>query len=98
MSKMLWRYIEVTYELPGAEREQWRAAIVQAGSPDAAFECARADTLVADPTATNIEVFVQRALSPARAGEIRQQFEAGTWDGWPFDPRDGEHSISGHGT
>lgn len=85
MSKMLWRYIEVTYELPGAEHEQWRAAVTQADSPGNAVKQARADTLAAHPTATNIEEFMQRTISPDKAEKIRQQFEAGIWDGWPFD-------------
>jgi hypothetical protein len=85
MSKLAWRYIELTYELPGAEREQWRAAVIQAGSPDKAFERAKADTVVAHPDATNVQEFLQRTLTRVKADKILAQFLAGTWEGWPFD-------------
>lgn len=88
MSKMLWRYVEVTYELPDkdtpAERIQFFATVGQSESPNVALLTALEMCARRHPEAINIEEFMQRVITHDRATAIRMQMDAGTWNGWDF--------------
>lgn len=78
------RYVEVSFKLPGDDGAQFRAMVTVADSPSQAAEHARADTLRAHPGATEVQEFMQRALTPDRAKRVREQIARGTWEGWPL--------------
>lgn len=78
------RYVEVSYKLPGDDEAKFRAMVTVAESPNQAVVNARADTLRAHPDATEVEEFMQRAMTPDKAERVREQIAAGTWEGWPL--------------
>ena len=84
MSKMLWRYVEVSYELPDKDQTQFFATVDESESPNVALLTAIEMCVRRHPEATEIEEFMQRVITPERAEQIKAQFEAGTWNGWDF--------------
>lgn len=82
VSKLAWRYVEVTYRLPDEEDSQWRAVVTEAETPNAALEEVRRNVLAAHPRATEVEEFLQRTLTKERATEVSAKMAAGSWQGW----------------
>lgn len=75
MSKMRWRYVEVT------DGEKFRAVVLEAESPNAAEEDAREQAARAwgvDPE--GITEFAQRTLTPEKAQKLTAAMENGTFD------------------
>ena len=86
MSKTLWRYVELTYLPPGSQPPNWRwyAVICEADSPDAAFAEARRKLHEDLPHAGDVDEFLHRTISAAKADQIREAMAHGTWEGWAF--------------
>ena len=67
MSKMLWRYVEVSYELPDKDQTQFFATVDESESPNVALLTAIEMCVRRHPEATEIEEFMQRVITPERS-------------------------------
>lgn len=76
------RYVELTYREGGSDEVQFRAHVVEAGSPRDAVEEATRNLKAAHPRATEVEEFMQRVVTPGKAESIRRKMGEGTWTGW----------------
>lgn len=76
------RYVEVFYSLPQSTRPRTFCVVVEAPTSEEALEDARREVLAAHPAATDIEEWLQRTLTPAKAESVRRSFADGTWPGW----------------
>lgn len=81
---MKWRYVELSYELPDKENTQFYATVGETESPNVAVLTAIEMCKQRHPDATEIEEFMQRVITPAKAEEIQAQFANKTWAGWDF--------------
>lgn len=83
---MKWRYVEITYKLPGSGEHdyQFRAGVVKASTPGAAFGMVRDGLRRAHRDATHCEEFMQRILTEDQAEKITAAMTEDTWEGWKF--------------
>jgi hypothetical protein len=82
VAKMKYRYVEIHFFLSDTEERQFRAVITEAASPRDAVLEAKRNTFRQHPDASNVEEFMQVAITKDKADEIAELMRNGQWTGW----------------